>query len=119
MTDTLATTGTLTVQRAGLATVQDLGRFGHSRYGLPGNGALDPHSARLPNGPSRHAAAPPRVDITAVDFGCPPSTDILVAVTGAPADVTVGGVARPMWEPLPVRAGETISVTGIRLGLRV
>ncbi|QFR01994.1 hypothetical protein F9278_44010 [Streptomyces phaeolivaceus] len=36
---------TLTVRTAGITTVQDLGRVGRSRYGLPANGAADQHSA--------------------------------------------------------------------------
>jgi allophanate hydrolase subunit 2 len=59
------------------------------------------------------------LEITALDFACVPSGDILIAVTGAPAEVSVGGVVRPQWEPLPVRAGETVRVTGIHRGLRV
>ncbi|MFI0816794.1 biotin-dependent carboxyltransferase family protein [Streptomyces sp. NPDC021098] len=119
MTDARTLTGALTVHRAGLAAVQDLGRFGHSRYGLPVNGALDQHSARVANVLAGNDEGAPLVEVTALDFACTPSTDILIAVTGAPADVTVGGVARPQWEPLPVRAGETISISGIRVGLRV
>ncbi|MGW2519657.1 5-oxoprolinase subunit C family protein [Streptomyces sp. NPDC001617] len=110
---------TLTVHRAGLATVQDLGRPGRSRYGLPANGALDQHSARVANvlcGNEEHA---PLIEITALDFGCTPSTDILIALTGAPADLTVDGVARPQWEPISVRRGQTVRITGIRLGIRV
>ncbi|MEU6252775.1 biotin-dependent carboxyltransferase family protein [Streptomyces sp. NPDC047043] len=110
---------TLTVHRAGLATVQDLGRFGRSRYGLPVNGALDQHSARVANVLCGNDESAPLIEITATDFGCTPSTDVLVAVTGAPADLTVDGVARPQWEPVSVRRGQTIRVTGIRLGIRV
>ncbi|WP_105972426.1 5-oxoprolinase subunit C family protein [Streptomyces geranii] len=110
---------TLTIRTPGIATVQDLGRVGRSRYGLPANGAVDQHSARVANvlcGNDEHA---PLLEITALDFACVPSADILVAVTGAPADVTVAGVPHPQWEPVPVRAGETLRVTGIRHGLRV
>ncbi|EFL30079.1 allophanate hydrolase subunit 2 [Streptomyces viridochromogenes DSM 40736] len=110
---------TLTVRTAGITTVQDLGRVGRSRYGLPVGGAADQHSARVANvlcGNDEHA---PLLEITALDFACVPSADILVAVTGAPADVSVEGAARPMWEPVPVRAGDTLRVTGIRQGLRV
>ncbi|GAA3846903.1 biotin-dependent carboxyltransferase family protein [Streptomyces coacervatus] len=110
---------TVTIQRAGLATVQDLGRFGRSRYGLPVNGALDQHSARVANVLCGNDEGAPLIEITALDFGCTPSTDVLVAVTGAPADLTVDGVARPRWEPVSVRSGQTIRITGIRLGIRV
>ncbi|MDQ1049199.1 biotin-dependent carboxyltransferase family protein [Streptomyces sp. V4I2] len=110
---------TLTIRTAGIVTVQDLGRVGRSRYGLPAGGAADQHSARVANVLCGNDDRAPLLEITALDFACVPSGDILIAVTGAPADVTVGGVVRPQWEPVPVRAGETIRVTGIRRGLRV
>ncbi|MFD7088731.1 MULTISPECIES: biotin-dependent carboxyltransferase family protein [unclassified Streptomyces] len=110
---------TLTIRTAGIVTVQDLGRVGRSRYGLPSNGAADQHSARVANVLCDNDERAPLLEITALDFACVPSGDILVAVTGAPADVTVAGGARPQWEPVPVRAGETIRITGIRRGLRV
>ncbi|MFG2347729.1 5-oxoprolinase subunit C family protein [Streptomyces phaeochromogenes] len=110
---------TLNILRAGMATVQDLGRFGRSRYGLPVNGALDQHSARVANVLCGNDEGAPLLEITALDFSCTPSTDVLVAVTGAPADLTVDGVVRPQWEPLSVRSGETIRISGIRNGIRV
>lgn len=109
---------TLTVHRAGLTTVQDLGRLGRSRYGLPVNGALDQYSARVANVLTGNDEGAPLLEITALDFACTPSTDILVALTGAPADLTVGGIPRPRWEPVLVPAGETIRISGIRLGVR-
>ncbi|WP_326692099.1 biotin-dependent carboxyltransferase family protein [Streptomyces sp. NBC_01795] len=110
---------TLTVRTCGLTTVQDLGRVGRSRYGLPANGAVDQHSARVANVLCGNHERDPLLEITALDFACTTSADILIAVTGAPADLTVDGVARPQWEPLFVRAGETVRVSGIRRGLRV
>ncbi|MGW3287313.1 5-oxoprolinase subunit C family protein [Streptomyces sp. NPDC001002] len=110
---------TLTIRTPGIVTVQDLGRVGRSRYGLPANGAADQHSARVANVLCGNDERAPLLEITALDFACVPSSDILVAVTGAPADVTVDGGVRPQWEPVPVRAGETVKVSGIRQGLRV
>ncbi|MFE5036726.1 biotin-dependent carboxyltransferase family protein [Streptomyces sp. NPDC056683] len=110
---------TLTVRTPGLTTVQDLGRVGRSRYGLPANGACDQHSARLANVLCGNDERAPLLELTALDFACTPSGDILVAVTGAPADVTVGEVPAPQWQPVPVPAGETIRVRNIREGLRV
>jgi len=110
---------TLSIQRGGNSTVQDLGRFGRSRHGLPVNGALDQYSARVANVLCGNDEAVPLVEITALDFAATPSVDVLIAVTGAPADVTVGGVRQAQWEPVAVRAGQQIRVTGIRLGIRV
>ncbi|MFE2211102.1 biotin-dependent carboxyltransferase family protein [Streptomyces canus] len=110
---------TLTIRTPGHTTVQDLGRVGRSRHGLPANGALDQHSARVANILCGNDEGAPVLELTALDFACTPSGDILVAVTGAPADLTVDTAARPQWEPFVVRAGETLRVTGIRQGLRV
>ena len=109
----------LSIRQSGISTVQDLGRFGRSRYGLPVNGALDQYSARVANVLCGNDEAAALVEITALDFSCTPSADVLIAVTGAPAEVTVGSVRRPQWEPIVVRPGETIRITGIRLGIRV
>jgi 5-oxoprolinase (ATP-hydrolysing) subunit C len=110
---------TLTVHRAGLTTVQDLGRLGRSRVGLPVNGALDQYSARVANILAGNNETAPLLELTALDLSCTPSVDVLVAVTGAPAEFTVGGLPQPRWEPVVVRAGETIRIERIRSGVRV
>ncbi|MFI7062326.1 biotin-dependent carboxyltransferase family protein [Kribbella sp. NPDC050124] len=109
---------TLTVHRAGFTTVQDLGRLGRSRFGLPVNGALDQYSARVANILAGNNETAPLLEITALDFSCTPSVDVLIAVTGAPAELTVDGLPQPRWEPVVVRAGQTIRVTRIRYGVR-
>jgi len=61
---------TLTINQAGLSTVQDLGRFGRTRYGLPVNGALDQYSARVANVLTGNDEGAPLVEITALGFAC-------------------------------------------------
>ena len=112
-------TESLHIDLAGIATLQDLGRLGSSRFGLPANGALDQYSARVANVLCGNQEGAALVEITALDFGCTPSTDVLVAVTGAPAEVTVGGVRQPRWEPIAVQRGQPVRITGIHRGLRV
>ncbi|MGC7100940.1 biotin-dependent carboxyltransferase family protein [Amycolatopsis lurida] len=109
---------TLTVHQAGRSVVQDLGRFGRTRYGLPVNGALDQYSARVANVLTGNDENAPLVELTALDFSGTPSVDTLIAVTGAPALVTVGGVPVRQWEPVPVGRGQQIRISGINRGLR-
>ena len=40
---------TLTITKAGISCIQDLGRRGWSRFGLPVNGAADQYSASVAN----------------------------------------------------------------------
>ena len=112
-------TETLTILQGGYAAVQDLGRRGHSRYGLPVNGAADQYSAAVANVLVGSAAGAPLIEITLLDFAATASRDTIIAVTGAPAEVTLDGQPVPQWQPLLVRAGQTIAVSRIRTGLRV
>lgn len=111
--------GTLTVQQAGNSVVTDLGRFRGPHFGLPVNGALDQQSARIANVLAGNPDGAPLIEVTALDFRLAADADTLIAVTGAPAIVTVGGRPRPQWEPVSVRAGEAVSVRGISVGLRI
>ena len=102
-----------------MTSIQDLGRHRGSRN-RPGDGRrLDQYSAEVANALVGSARTAPLLELLAMDFSAVASTDLLVAVTGAPADVRVGGVARPQWEPFVWTAGEELTVRGIRGGLRV
>ena len=109
----------LTILQGGHSAVQDLGRRGHSRYGLPVNGAADQYSAAVANVLVGSAPRAPLIEITMLDFEAAASRDTIIAVTGAPAELTLNNQAMPQWQPLLVRAGQTIAVRRIRTGLRV
>jgi biotin-dependent carboxylase-like uncharacterized protein len=109
----------LTITKAGISCIQDLGRRGWSRFGLPVNGAADQYSASVANvlvGSPRGAAL---IEITLLDFAATVSRDTVVALTGAPAEVAIDGQPVPQWQPLQVRAGQHLTVRKIRTGLRV
>jgi allophanate hydrolase subunit 2 len=110
--------GSLIIQQPGHSVVTDLGRFRGPRFGLPVNGALDQFSARAANILAANDDNAPLVEITALDFRMRATTDILIAVTGAPLHLTVGGRECQQWEPVSVRAGETVTLRGINGGLR-
>ena len=110
---------TITVTTSGITAIQDLGRLRASRVGQLTGGALDQYSAEVANALVGSARTAPLLELLAMDFGAVASTDLLVAVTGAPADVRVGGISRPQWEPFVWTAGDELTVRGIRDGLRV
>lgn len=110
--------GSLVIQQSGNSVVTDLGRFRGPRFGLPVNGALDQFSARAANILTGNADSAPLLEITALDFRMRATTDILVAVTGAPLRLTVDGRECQQWEPISVRAGETVALRQITGGLR-
>ena len=110
---------TLTITQPGFSCIQDLGRRGWSRFGLPVNGAADQYSASVANvlvGSARGAAL---IEITLLDFAATVSRDTVIALTGAPADVAIDGHPVPQWQPLQIKAGQHLSVRKIRTGIRV
>ncbi|MBT8163619.1 MULTISPECIES: biotin-dependent carboxyltransferase family protein [Arthrobacter] len=110
--------GKILIQQSGNSVVTDLGRTRGPRFGLPVNGALDQYSARAANILAGNLDNEPLIEVTALDFRMKAESDILIAVTGAPLTLTVGGRPSSQWEPISVRAGETISIRAINRGLR-
>ena len=110
--------GSLIIQQPGNSVVTDLGRFRGPRFGLPVNGALDQYSARTANILAGNDDTVPLLEVTALDFRMRATTDLLIAVTGTPLQLTVGGRECRQWEPVSVRAGETVALRHITGGLR-
>ncbi|MEV7634607.1 allophanate hydrolase [Pseudarthrobacter enclensis] len=111
-------TAPLVILQPGNSVVTDLGRTKGPAFGLPVNGALDQFSAKAANILAGNPDNSPLLELTALDFRMRATTNLLIAVTGAPLDLTVGGRTCPQWEPVSVRAGETVAVRGIHTGLR-
>lgn len=112
-------TRSLTVLDPGpLTTVQDRGRRGLAHLGVPRSGALDGRAAafanRLVGNPEDAAVLETTLGGVTVRLDDPAA----VAVTGAPASVTVDGRPVPFAEPLRVRAGQTLAVGPAAHGLR-
>jgi biotin-dependent carboxylase-like uncharacterized protein len=98
-------------------TVQDAGRRGHLRYGIPPSGPLDADAFVLANrlvGNDDGAAglectfSGPRFEVQA---------PCAVAVTGAGMPVTVNGSAAEPWTTLALKAGDVVKVGVTRTGV--
>jgi biotin-dependent carboxylase-like uncharacterized protein len=101
-----------------LATVQDLGRPGLAALGVTRSGAADGAAAALANrlvGNDRGAAV---VEVTAGGLRVRAGRALLVAVTGAPAPVSVDGRPAPFAGPLPLAVGQVLALGPPPLGLR-
>jgi antagonist of KipI len=99
-------------------TVQDLGRMGHQRSGVPVGGAMDRVALRLGNilvgNPEGAAAIEASLIGPAITF----VQGTLIAVTGGDLEATVDGTRLPLWRPVHVPEGATLRfgrpVTGCR-----
>jgi biotin-dependent carboxylase-like uncharacterized protein len=102
---------TITVRDVGAGvTVQDLGRSGHTDWGVGSGGAADRGSLRLANrlvgNPEGAAAFEALLGGLSLNF----ESSALVAVTGAPAPVLIDGRAGTLDGPQRVPAGSTLTL---------
>ncbi|MCS6911000.1 MAG: biotin-dependent carboxyltransferase family protein [Anaerolineales bacterium] len=101
----------LNVESAGpLTTIQDLGRRGYERFGVPVSGALDELALRAANALVGNAPEAAGLE-TPTSVALTTDADTLMAVCGAgEPSVRINGRARPAWTALFVRGRETIEV---------
>ncbi|GAC47146.1 5-oxoprolinase/urea amidolyase family protein [Gordonia aichiensis] len=110
------------VLRAGpMTTIQDWpGRVGYWKVGVPPSGPMDDLSFRLANMAVGNPAGAAGLEATMIGPRLRFATSATVAVTGAPAPVTLDGRAVPHWVPIAVSAGSVLDVGAVgTLGLRV
>jgi len=101
-----------------LATVQDLGRPGHAALGVGRSGAADVGSHRLANRLVGNADRAATIEATFGGLWLRAGTDLLVAVTGAPAPVFLESVEYGGNAPLRLPAGTELRLGTPKTGLR-
>jgi biotin-dependent carboxylase-like uncharacterized protein len=101
-----------------LATVQDLGRPGLAALGVGESGAADRRSLRLANRLVGNPEGAAGIEITFGGLVARFDRAALVAVTGAPCPLRVGGRAAGMHGPIRVDAGAELRVGPPTSGLR-
>ena len=99
-------------------TVQDRGRYGFQRYGVPVSGAMDPFALRAANllaGNDENAAA---LEMTVIGPTVEFKGDAVIAVTGADLTPMLDDSPMPRWEAVRVTAGSGLSFHGMMDGIR-
>ena len=94
-------------------TVQDLGRFGFTHFGVSASGAADPLALRAGNllvGNAENAAA---LEMTLLGGAFEFQTDAVIALTGSDF-----GAALPLWTAVDIKAGDTVRCGATRSGAR-
>lgn len=101
-----------------LTTVQDLGRHGHQREGVPVSGAMDKVALRIANLLLGNLESEAGLEITLVgpQLEFPEAT--LIALTGADLGAKLNGRTIPLWRPIRVEAGSFLTFAGHRAGCR-
>jgi biotin-dependent carboxylase-like uncharacterized protein len=100
-------------------TVQDLGRAGQLRYGIPPSGPIDVRAFVVANRLVGNADGAAALECTLMGPRFTVQTACAMAVTGADAPVTVNGEAAPTWTTIPLAAGDAVRVAAARAGVRI
>jgi antagonist of KipI len=101
-----------------LTTVQDAGRFGFQRYGVPVSGAMDLFALRAANRLAGNDDEAAGLEMTLLGprlrFLAPAS----IALAGADLDAALDGRRVARWKTVKVAAGATLAFGGPRDGIR-
>jgi len=101
-----------------LTTVQDLGRFGYQRYGVPVAGAMDSFAAKVANILAGNAENSACLEMTIMGPTLKVINQCNIAITGADLSPTLNGERIDTWATRPVKKGDVISFSGAQGGCR-
>ena len=101
-----------------LTTVQDRGRYGFQKYGVPVSGGMDTFSLRAANilvGNDQNAAC---LEFTSIGPKIRILSDAIIAVTGGDLGILIDDEPLPRWAGVRVSKGNVLSSEGAEDGFR-
>ncbi|WP_300671988.1 biotin-dependent carboxyltransferase family protein [Desulfoluna sp.] len=101
-----------------LTTVQDLGRYGYQRFGVPPSGALDTRAAVLANLLVGNPDGAAVLEMTYYGATLEILSSCTLALAGATMDVTVNGAPISCWRSFSVSAGDVVAIGMATSGCR-
>ena len=99
-------------------TIQDLGRPGYLRYGIPPSGPVDFASFLLANRLVRNPDTAAALECTLIGPEFEMQGETVIAVTGADMPATVNKREIARWAAVPVGTGDVVSLGPARRGVR-
>ncbi|MGM0411310.1 MAG: biotin-dependent carboxyltransferase family protein, partial [Bacillota bacterium] len=110
---------TILIKKGGpLTTIQDRGRFGFQKFGMPTAGAMDKFSYKIANllvGNSKDEAV---IEYTLKGPKIEFLEDAIISITGAKSKVFLDGQKIEMWESHYIEKGSILEISRIKKGLR-
>ena len=101
-----------------LSTVQDLGRRGYGRYGVPPSGALDPFALRVGNLLVGNEEGEAGIEMTFMGLTAKVLTDLTLAITGADLPLKINGRPLGLWQSHRLQRGDVLSLGTAKTGAR-
>ena len=101
-----------------LTSIQDLGRYGYQKFGMPVSGAMDSHSLQLANylvGNKRNEAC---FEITYLGPEIEFLSNTTIAISGAIMQANVNGRPVQMNTSIPISKGDILIMVAVKKGMR-
>ncbi len=111
--------GTIQIKQAGmLTTVQDLGRWGFGRFGMPVAGVMDEYAARVANILLGNKENTPVLEITLMGPTLTFDAETAFVVSGGDLQPHLNNAPITLWTVYQAQAGDTLSFAGLKNGCR-
>ena len=101
-----------------LTTIQDLGRYGLGRYGVPPSGALDPFSLKVANLLVGNREDEACLETTLMGLKVRALTDLVIAITGGDLQPHLNDAPFAMWRSLIIRKDDVLHFKALKAGCR-
>ncbi len=101
-----------------LSTIQDIGRYGFQKYGVPVSGAMDSFALRSANvlvGNDMNSAC---IEMTVIGPSIKFNYPALISVTGGDLLIKIDDKKIDRWSAIEVKAGSVLTSDGIQDGMR-
>ena len=102
---------------SGLATIQDSGRIGWRRFGVPSSGPMDTFALHAANALAGKTATDGVIEIGLGDITFRALRDCVIAVAGVGYGLSIYIWDFPLWSSYYVRAGWTIRFSKLDSGM--
>lgn len=101
------------------SSIQDLGRVGYEKYGVPVSGSMDHYAHRLANILVGNEESASVLEMTMLGATLKFNQACVIAITGADmAPVMNDGVPVGMWRTVLINPGDTLKLGGVKSGCR-
>ena len=112
-------TSKILIESPGLfTTVQDTGRFGYQRYGMPVSGAMDPYSLRLANILVGNLETAAGLEVTLKGPELRFCGACVIAICGADMQAKINGREIKVYQAIIVKDGDLLSFGQVSCGCR-
>jgi len=106
------------IQPGVLTTIQDLGRYGFSQFGVPPSGALDTFSFRTGNLLVGNREGESGLEVTLMGLKLMTLKEVVISITGGDLYPTLNGEPLAMWRTHLLVEGDVVHFKKVRAGCR-